>query len=77
MPGRKLKSGLFRINITNIISTIMKVGFDAKRAFLNTSGLGNYSRNTLNALHKYYPDNHYVLFTPEIKEDMFTNLQGV
>ncbi|HKI87895.1 MAG TPA: glycosyltransferase family 1 protein [Draconibacterium sp.] len=49
----------------------MKIGFDAKRAFLNSSGLGNYSRNTLHALHNYYPDNHYVLFTPEINDEWF------
>ena len=51
----------------------MKVGFDAKRAFLNTSGLGNYSRNTLNSLLEYYPDNQYILFTPEINEELFSN----
>ena len=51
----------------------MIIGFDAKRAFLNSSGLGNYSRNTLKALHDYFPDNKYVLFTPEIKEDLFHN----
>jgi len=49
----------------------MKIGFDAKRAFLNSSGLGNYSRNTINALHQYFPDNRYVLFTPEIKKELF------
>lgn len=48
----------------------MKLGYDAKRAFLNTSGLGNYSRNALNALQKYYPQNEYVLFTPEAKIGM-------
>jgi len=48
----------------------MKIGYDAKRAFLNTSGLGNYSRNTLNALQKYFPQHHYSLFTPEIKTAM-------
>lgn len=51
----------------------MKIGFDAKRAFLNTSGLGNYSRNTLNALYNYYPKNRYILFTPEIKKELFSN----
>ncbi len=49
----------------------MKIGFDAKRAFLNSSGLGNYSRNTLRAMRKYFPANDYLLFTPEIKEDLF------
>lgn len=48
----------------------MKIGYDAKRAFLNTSGLGNYSRNTLNALQKYFPGHHYTLFTPEEKAAM-------
>lgn len=48
----------------------MKIGFDAKRAFLNTSGLGNYSRNTLNALQKYFPEQHYTLFTPREKIGM-------
>lgn len=54
----------------------MKVGFDAKRAFLNSSGLGNYSRNTLNALYQYFPDNKYVLFTPEIKNELFKNYKN-
>lgn len=49
----------------------MKTGFDAKRAFLNSSGLGNYSRNTLNALYRYFPENEYILFTPEIKDTLF------
>lgn len=49
----------------------MRIGFDAKRAFLNASGLGNYSRNTLNALIDYFPDNQYTLFTPEIKKKLF------
>ncbi len=50
----------------------MKIGFDAKRAFFNASGLGNYSRNTLNSLRRYFPLNDYILFTPEVKEDLFT-----
>lgn len=49
----------------------MKIGFDAKRAFLNRAGLGNYSRNTLIALHQHYPEIEYILFTPEIRSDIF------
>ncbi|VAW17933.1 Mannosyltransferase [hydrothermal vent metagenome] len=49
----------------------MRIGFDAKRAFLNSTGLGNYSRNTLISLKKYFPDNEYVLFTPEIRNGIF------
>jgi glycosyltransferase involved in cell wall biosynthesis len=51
----------------------MRIGFDAKRAFLNASGLGNYSRNTINALNKYSENNQYVLYTPEIKDGLFEN----
>lgn len=42
----------------------MKIAFDAKRAFRNFSGLGNYSRMVIHQLCEYYPDNEYVLFTP-------------
>jgi glycosyltransferase involved in cell wall biosynthesis len=45
----------------------ISIGFDAKRAFYNSSGLGNYSRNLLNALAKYFPENLYFLFTPRTK----------
>lgn len=53
----------------------MKIGFDAKRAFLNGSGLGNYSRNTLNALHRYFPENGYVLFTPQVTDRFFKSFR--
>lgn len=49
----------------------MRIGFDAKRAFLNQAGLGNYSRNTLSSLQKYYPQYDYILFTPELRTDLF------
>ncbi len=45
----------------------MIIGFDAKRAFNNTSGLGNYSRNTIRLLAEYYPRNSYLLYTPHMK----------
>lgn len=40
----------------------MRIGFDAKRAFYNASGLGNYSRNLICNLSKFAPNNEYVLF---------------
>lgn len=46
----------------------MKIGFDAKRAFHNFRGLGNYSRNLVEGLKYYYPDNEYVLYTPEFSD---------
>ena len=50
----------------------MKIGFDAKRAFSNRAGLGNFSRNTIHALHHFYPENEYVLFTPDKKKNLFS-----
>ena len=43
----------------------MKIGFDAKRAFHNGTGLGNYSRDLLRILAKYYPDDYYFLYNPK------------
>ena len=42
----------------------MKIAYDAKRAFRNYSGLGNYSRTVINAMSKYFPENQYCLYTP-------------
>ncbi len=42
----------------------MRIGFDAKRAFHNQSGLGNYSRDVLRALTNDFPANQYLLYTP-------------
>jgi len=43
----------------------IKVGFDAKRAFHNRTGLGNYSRDTIRILSNYYPSNDYYLYNPK------------
>jgi len=45
----------------------MRIGFDAKRAFRNFTGLGNYSRSTISILADYYPDNQYFLYTTPYK----------
>jgi glycosyltransferase involved in cell wall biosynthesis len=44
----------------------MRIGFDAKRAFHNRTGLGNYSRSTLTQLSRYFPEAEQFLFTPSI-----------
>lgn len=44
----------------------MKIGFDAKRAFNNHTGLGNYSRFILDALSLYVPDWEYIAYTPNL-----------
>ena len=40
----------------------MNIGFDAKRIFQNSTGLGNYSRDLVRNLANQYPENKYVLF---------------
>lgn len=42
----------------------MKIGFDAKRAFQNTTGLGQYSRNLVRSLADFFPEHSYYLFAP-------------
>jgi glycosyltransferase involved in cell wall biosynthesis len=58
----------------------MKIGFDAKRAFNNSSGLGNYSRWLIRAMATHYTHQEYFLFTPSIHEkyyDCFSDLFNV
>ncbi len=43
----------------------MKIGFDAKRAFHNFTGLGNYSRTLLETLADHYPTDELHLFSPK------------
>ncbi len=43
----------------------MNIGFDAKRAYHNGTGLGHYSRTLINSLSEYYPEHHYYLFNPK------------
>lgn len=43
----------------------MNIGFDAKRAFHNRSGLGNYSRDLVHMVSRFYPNNHYLLYNPK------------
>ncbi|MDR2906926.1 MAG: glycosyltransferase family 4 protein [Bacteroidales bacterium] len=44
----------------------MKIGFDAKRAMFNRSGLGNYSRDVIADMHSYHSENRYFLYTPKL-----------
>ncbi len=48
----------------------MRIGFDAKRAYFNYSGLGNYSRNTIRYLSNRFPDNEYYLYIPRKKNQI-------
>jgi glycosyltransferase involved in cell wall biosynthesis len=42
---------------------MLRIGFDAKRAFLNNTGLGNYSRSVITSLASTFPENEYFLYT--------------
>lgn len=46
----------------------MKIAFDAKRFFHNTSGLGNHSRDLVRILAKYFPENEYILLNKNKSE---------
>jgi len=50
----------------------MRIGFDAKRAFLNKSGLGSYSRNLISALCTNFPESEFMLYTTGINSDLFS-----
>ena len=45
----------------------MIFGYDGKRAVLNNTGLGNYSRLLVDVMARFYPDNSYRLYTPVVK----------
>ncbi len=43
----------------------MRIGFDAKRAFHNGTGLGHYSRTLIRSLADIFPEHQYLLFNPK------------
>ena len=43
----------------------MNIGFDAKRAYHNQTGLGHYSRTLIHSLAQYYAGHEYFLFNPK------------
>ncbi len=56
------------------------VGFDAKRAFRNNTGLGNYSRMIISGLAEMHPEVCLVLFTPKREgryQDFCSSLDNV
>jgi glycosyltransferase involved in cell wall biosynthesis len=56
----------------------MKIGFDAKRAFFNRTGLGNYSRSTITGLSQFFPEHEYHLYTPKPKKSkQFYNAENL
>ncbi|MDR2972884.1 MAG: glycosyltransferase family 4 protein [Bacteroidales bacterium] len=54
----------------------MIIGFDAKRAFHNYAGLGNYSRLLIQSLSNLYRDNQYILYTPKYKSNLLNDFSN-
>src|SRR4051812_34194112 len=46
---------------------MLKLAFDARRAYQNYSGLGSYSRYLLETMIRMFPENEYYLYTPQVK----------
>lgn len=44
----------------------MRIGFDAKRLFVNNTGLGNYSRTLVENLHRFHPEHDLYLYAPRL-----------
>lgn len=47
----------------------MKIGFDAKRAFSNFTGLGNYSRTSVKILADDFSQHSYYLYNPRVPDE--------
>jgi len=47
----------------------MRLGFDAKRIFSNSTGLGSYSRAVVSALKSEHPLHQYHLYAPRLSEE--------
>jgi glycosyltransferase involved in cell wall biosynthesis len=54
----------------------MRIGFDAKRAYNNFSGLGNYSRYVISNIFRFYPENEYLAYTPRIADKGLFTMPG-
>lgn len=52
---------------------MIKIGFDAKRAIQNNTGLGNYSRYIIEILSRFFEDNDYLLYAPKERENVRLN----
>jgi glycosyltransferase involved in cell wall biosynthesis len=64
-PIKQLNEFLY-LAVTNSTQALqMIIGYDGKRAFQNTTGLGNYSRSLVTILSTHFPHHKYLLFAPK------------
>jgi glycosyltransferase involved in cell wall biosynthesis len=50
----------------------MRIGYEAKRAFKNFTGLGNYARTTVQIIAQQFPSHQVFLYTPDIVKNSRT-----
>ncbi|WP_193316078.1 glycosyltransferase [Flavicella marina] len=62
-----LYSRNFFKNKVIVDSNEIRIGFDAKRIYHNTTGLGNYSRDLVSILTRFFSENKYFLYNPKEK----------
>ena len=56
---------VFKLSYFHTLNQDMNIGFDAKRAYHNTTGLGVYSRTLITSLAQQFPEHAYYLFNPK------------
>lgn len=54
----------------------MVIGYDAKRAYCNKTGLGNYSRKLITSLAEAHPEDRFFLYSPTFEGDYKTEFSG-
>ncbi len=66
---KKLIQFIHNLQFTIYNLQFMKIGFDAKRAFTNYTGLGNYSRSTVKILAEEFRNHQFYLYTPRVPNE--------
>ena len=52
----------------------MRIGYEAKRAFKNVTGLGNYARTTVQIIAQQFPSHQVFLYTPVVVKNNRTQI---
>lgn len=55
----------------------MRIGYEAKRIYHNSTGLGNYSRSLVESLSQYFPEDEYILYNPKPGKISFPNTANI
>lgn len=71
-----MQNYLYCLFTTHELSFIMIIGFDAKRAFQNTTGLGNYSRMLICGLAQQYQNVRSFLYAPVMSGEYKSYFSG-